>query len=51
MKLPFILGMISFTVLFAVLLWRRYELEKSRRHLARLEEIAAERGLLNKEEH
>ena len=50
MKLSFILGMISFTVLFTVLLWRRYELEKSRRHLARLRESATERGLLTEEE-
>lgn len=47
MKLPFALGMIAFTVLFATLLWRRYSLEKNRRRLEQLEEQAAADGRLD----
>ena len=46
MKLTFFMGLISFTALFAVLLWRRYGLEKNRRRLAALQERALAEGLL-----
>ncbi len=50
MKLPFAIAMVAFTMLFAVLVWRRYNLEKNRRRLADLEEEAVARGLLGEDE-
>ena len=45
MVLPFALGLISFTVLFAALLLARYRLELARRRLADLEERATVAGV------
>jgi heme exporter protein C len=50
MVLPFALGMISFTVLFAALLSARYRLELARRRLADLEERAAVAGVATAED-
>jgi heme exporter protein C len=47
---PFALGLVAFTVLFAVLLAARYRLEIGRRRLAELEERAAVAGLAEEEE-
>jgi heme exporter protein C len=50
MVLPFALGLVSFTVVFAALLAARYRLELARRRLAELEERAAVAGAAAGEE-
>jgi heme exporter protein C len=47
---PFVLGLVSFTILFAALLAARYRLELARRRLADLEERAAAAGVAVAEE-
>jgi heme exporter protein C len=46
MWLPFVAGMVAFTLLFAALLWHRYGLERNRRRLAELTERAIAAGTL-----
>jgi heme exporter protein C len=47
MKTVFFFGILTFTVFFLLLLYRRYNLEKGRRQLAILVEEAAAQGLLD----